>query len=86
MAVVDMGNAGSGTRASDLADLVWCTFRDPLLDGVRRPLWTRILDLVGWEGAAVLEATQILLQLELPIRDGRHDDVPGVINRGPSRS
>jgi len=82
VAVVDIGNAGSGTRATDLTGLVWYTFQDPLLDGVRRRLWTRILDLVGWEGAAVLAATQILLQLEWPIRLGRHDVVAGVVKRG----
>ena len=49
VAVVDIGNAGSGTRATDLTTLQWHTFQDPL-DGVRRRLWTRILDLVGWEG------------------------------------
>jgi hypothetical protein len=80
-AVVDIGNAGSGTRATDLTTLQWHTFQDPL-DGARRRLWTRILALVGWEGAAVLAATQILLQLEWPIRDGRHDAVAGVVKRG----
>ena len=82
VAVVDIGNAGSGTRATDLTTLVWYTFQDPLLDGVRRRLWTRILVVVGWEGAAVLAATQILLQLELAIRLGRHDVVAGVVKRG----
>ena len=82
VAVVDIGNAGSGTRATDLTALVWYTFQDPQLDGVRRRLWARILDLVGWEGAAVLAATQILLQLEWPIRLGRHDVVSGVVKRG----
>ena len=82
VAVVDLGNAGSGTRATDLIALVWYTFEDPLLDGVRRRLWTRILYLVGWEGAAVLAAAQILLSLEWPIRLGRHDLVPGVVKRG----
>src|SRR4051812_693864 len=81
VAVVDIGNAGSGTRATDLITLQWHTFQDPL-DGVRRRLWTRILSLVGSEGAAVLAATQILLQLEWPIREGRHDAVPGVVTRG----
>jgi aminoglycoside phosphotransferase (APT) family kinase protein len=81
VAVVDIGNAGSGTRATDLTTLQWYTFQDPL-DGVRRRLWTRILALVGWEGAAVLAATQILLQLEWPIRLGRHDVVAGVVKRG----
>jgi aminoglycoside phosphotransferase (APT) family kinase protein len=80
VAVVDIGNAGSGTRATDLTTLQWYTFKDPL-DGVRRRLWTRILDLVGWEGAAVLAATQILVMLEFPIRHGRHDVVPGVVAR-----
>jgi aminoglycoside phosphotransferase (APT) family kinase protein len=82
VAVVDIGNAGSGTRATDLTTLVWYTFQDPPLDGVRRRLWTRILALVGWEGAAVLAATQILHMIEVPIREGRHDVVPGVVKRG----
>jgi hypothetical protein len=46
-----------------------------------RRLWTRILDLVGWEWAAALAATQILLQLEWPIRLGRHDAVSRVVRR-----
>jgi Phosphotransferase enzyme family len=82
VAIVDIGNAGSGTRATDLTSLVWYTFHDPQLDGVRRRLWTRILDLVGWEGAAVLAATQVLHMLEYPIREVRHDVVPGVVQRG----
>jgi hypothetical protein len=41
-----------------------------------------IRDLIGWDGAAVLAATQILLQLELPIRHGRHDVVAEVVKRG----
>jgi hypothetical protein len=81
VAVVDIGNAGSGTRATDLTTLVWNTFQDPL-DGVRRRLWTRILVLVGWEGRRCFAATQILLMLEVPIRHGRHDVVPGVVKRG----
>jgi hypothetical protein len=82
VAVVDIGNAGSGTRATDLTALVWYTFQDSLLDGVRRRLWKRILELVGWEGAAVLAATQILHMLEYRIREGRHGEVPGVVERG----
>ena len=82
VAVVDIGNAGSGTRAEDLTNLVWSTFEDPQLDGVRRRLWTRILNLVGWEGAAVLTATHILHMLEWRVREGRHDVVPGVVKRG----
>lgn len=82
VAVVDIGNAGSGTRATDLTALVWNAFQDPLLDGVRRRLWTRILGLVGREGAAVLAATHTLLMLEIPIRQGRHDVVPEVVTRG----
>jgi hypothetical protein len=82
VAVVDLGNAGSGTRAEDLTGLVWYSFQDPQLDGVRGRLWTRILDLVGWEAAAVLAATHILHMLEFRIRDGRHDLVPGVVERG----
>jgi aminoglycoside phosphotransferase (APT) family kinase protein len=81
VAVVDIGNAGNGTRATDLTTLQWHTFQDPL-DGVRRQLWTRILDLVGWDWAAALTATQILLQLEWPIRLGRNEVVPGVVERG----
>lgn len=82
VAVVDIANAGSGTRATDLTTLQWHTFQDPLLDGVRRRLWTKILDLIGWEAAAVLAATHVLLQLEWPIRLGRHDVVSEVVERG----
>jgi hypothetical protein len=82
VAVVDLGNAGSGTRATDLTTLVWYTFQDSLLDGVRRRLWTRVFDLVGWEGAAVLAAAHILHMLEIPIRHGRHGAVLGVVKRG----
>ncbi len=81
VALVDIENAGSGTRATDLTTLQWHTYQDPL-DGVRSRLWTTILAVVGWEGAAVLAATQILLQLEWPIRLGRHDVVAGVVERG----
>ena len=81
VALVDIGNAGSGTRATDLATLQWYTFDDPL-DGARSRLWTRILALVGWEGAAVLTATKILVSIESPIRHGRHDVVPGLVKRG----
>ncbi len=81
VAVVDIGNAGSGTRATDLTTLLWHTFEDPQ-DGVRKRLWTSILAAVGWEGAAVLAATQILLQLEWPIRLGRRDAVAGAVERG----
>ena len=82
VAVVDIGNAGSGTRANDLITLVWYAYANPQLDGVRGRLWTRILDLVDRPGAAVLAASHILLMLELPIRHGRHDAVPGVVARG----
>ena len=82
VAVVDIGNAGSGTRATDLTTLVWYTFRDPRLDAARRQLWRRILDLVGWEGAAVLAAAHILLMLELPVRHGHDAVVAGVVERG----
>ena len=81
VALVDIENAGSGTRATDLTTLIWHTFQDPL-DGVRSRLWTRIFLVVGWEGAAMLAATQILLQLEWPIRLGRHDLIAGVVKRG----
>jgi hypothetical protein len=81
VAVVDIGNAGSGTRAIDLMNLVWYTFQDPLLDGVRGRLWTRVLDLVGRDGAAVLTAAHILHMLEIPVRHERHDAVPGVVER-----
>jgi aminoglycoside phosphotransferase (APT) family kinase protein len=82
VAVVDIGNAGSGTRATDLVNLVWQSFEDPLDDDVRGRLWSRILELVGWEGAAVLAATQVLHMLELPIRQGRGDAVAGIVARG----
>lgn len=82
VAVVDVGNAGSGTRAIDLITLAWATFQDPLLDAVRRRLWKRTLDLVDWEGASVLVAAQVLHMLEIPIRGGRHHVVPQVVERG----
>lgn len=82
LAVVDIGNAGSGTRAIDLTALAWYTFQDSLLDDVRRRLWTGVLDLVGWQGAAVLAASQILHMLEIPVREGDHDVVPRVVERG----
>jgi Phosphotransferase enzyme family len=82
VAVVDIGNAGSGTRAIDLTALAWYSFRDPLLDGVRRRLWARTLELVGRDGAAVLAASHALHMLEVPVRSGRHDAVAGVVVRG----
>jgi hypothetical protein len=82
VAVVDIGNAGSGTRAIDLTSLVWSTFQDPRSEGVRGRLWARIVDLVGWQGAGVLAATHILLMLELPIRHERRHVVPEVVKRG----
>jgi hypothetical protein len=81
VAVLDVGNAGSGTRATDLMTLQWYTFEDPL-DSARRRLWTRIIDLIGWEGAAVMTAAHILLRLEWPIRQGSHEVVPEVVKRG----
>jgi hypothetical protein len=81
VALVDIGNGGRGTRATDLVTLQWHTFRAPL-DGVRRRLATRILDVVGPEWAAALTATHVLLQLEWPLRLGRYDVVPGVVERG----
>ncbi|MCY1142769.1 phosphotransferase [Actinoplanes sp. Pm04-4] len=81
VAVVDIGNAGSGTRATDLTTLAWNTFQDSL-DVTRRQLWTRILALVGWEGAAVLAAAQILHMLEVSIRNGDNHLAPEVIERG----
>ncbi|RKQ88214.1 phosphotransferase family enzyme [Solirubrobacter pauli] len=80
VALVDIANAGSGTRATDLTTLQWHTFHHAL-DGVRMRLSAKILDAVGWDGAAMLAATQILLQLEWPIRLRRHDLVPGVVER-----
>ncbi len=82
VAVVDIGNAGSGTRAIDFTTLVWTPFQSASLDAVRRRLWTRILDLIGREGAAVLAAAHVLHMLEVPIRHGRRDSVPGVVERG----
>jgi aminoglycoside phosphotransferase (APT) family kinase protein len=82
VAVVDIGNAGSGTRAIDLTGLVWQALPDPRLDAVRGRLWTRILDIVGWEGAAVLAAAEVLHRLEISIRHGQDDLVGGVVERG----
>ena len=82
VAVVDIGNAGSGTRATDLTTLAWYALQDPRMDDVRRRMWTRIIDLVGWPGAAVLTSTQVLLQLELSVRAERDDAVARVVERG----
>ena len=50
VAVVDIGNAGSGTRATDLTTLAVAHLPRSGLDGVRGRLWDkRILDLVGWK-------------------------------------
>lgn len=81
VAVVDIENAGSGTRATDLVTLQWHTFHDPL-DGVRDRVWTKVLDLVGWEWTAALTATQVLLQLQWRISLRHGDAVTEVINRG----
>lgn len=81
VAVVDIGNAGRGSRATDLSTLLWHTSH-PSLDDARPRLWTKILALVGWDGAAVLTATQVLLQLEWPVRLGVHDALPAAVSRG----
>ncbi|MDO9454511.1 phosphotransferase family protein [Nocardioides sp.] len=81
LAVVDIENAGSGTRATDLITLQWHTFRDPL-NGVRHRLWTKALDLVGWDWVAALAATQVLLQLEWRVGLMRSEAVNEVIDRG----
>jgi aminoglycoside phosphotransferase (APT) family kinase protein len=81
VAVVDIGNAGSGTRATDLVTLLWHTL-DDLPDDARERLWSRIVDIVGVDGAAVPVATQVLTQLEFPIRHGWNDRVSEVLARG----
>lgn len=78
VAVIDVGNAGRGTRATDLTTLLWHTV-GPTLDVARDRLWRQILEIVGGEESAVLAGTQILTQLEFPIRTGRHAAVPAVI-------
>jgi aminoglycoside phosphotransferase (APT) family kinase protein len=81
VALVDIENAGAGTRATDLTTLQWHTFQDRL-DGVRRRLSKTIRAMAGEEGAAVLTATQILMRLECSVRLGRHDVVAEVVERG----
>lgn len=81
VAVVDIENAGSGTRATDLVTLHWHTFHDPL-DGVRDRLWTKVVDTVGWRWAAALVTTQVCLQLEWRIGLARRDLVTEVVDRG----
>lgn len=81
VAVVDIANAGSGTRVTDLTTLLWYGPQDRL-DGVRGRVWTKILDLVGWQGASVLTATRVLMQLEWPVRLALHDLVPQALERG----
>lgn len=82
VAVVDIGNAGSGTRATDLTSLVWYTCTDPQLAEVRARLWTAMLDAVGPDQAAVLTAAHILHMLELPVRHRRPTLVAAVVDRG----
>jgi aminoglycoside phosphotransferase (APT) family kinase protein len=88
VAVVDIGNAGRGTRATDLVTLLWHTFEDPLID-VRGRLWTKVLDLVGPGWTAALVTNQVLLQLQwrvrLALRSATPEDddaVTAVLDRG----
>lgn len=81
VAVVDIGNAGRGTRATDLTTLLWHTAGEPLA-GARERLWERILARVGWQGAAVLAATQVLLQLDWTTRLGFREAVDVAVDRG----
>src|SRR5690242_10362729 len=75
VALVDIGNAGSGTRATDLTAVQWHTFQDPL-DSVRRQWWTRVLDLVGWEAAAGLVPDETSAQATVCPRSCRRKCVP----------
>ncbi|TWE07416.1 phosphotransferase [Rudaeicoccus suwonensis] len=81
VAVVDIANAGRGTRATDLVTLQWHLF-DHRFDIKRQQLWVRVLDIVGWQQTAVLLATQILLQIEWRVRTGRDAMLPAVLERG----
>lgn len=63
VAVVDVGNAGSGTRATDLTTLLWHSCEDAL-DAVRGRTWEVIIDVVGPRQAAVLTSARVLLELE----------------------
>ncbi|MCM0619041.1 phosphotransferase [Nocardioides bruguierae] len=81
VAIVDVANAGSGTRATDLTTLQWHTFTEPL-DRVRHRLRERIVGLVGWQRAAELTAAHTLLQLEWARRLGSNDLLATVVGRG----
>ena len=82
VAVVDIGNAGSGTRATDLTTLVWYTFQDPRWTvseggcGRESSTWS------AGRGRRCSQRHMILHMLEVPIRQGRHDVVRGVVKRG----
>lgn len=80
VALVDLGNAGSGTRATDLMTVLWHTFEEPL-DAARGRLWTRIRALVGWDGTAVVATTHILLQLQHTLRRASPDLAPDLVER-----
>jgi hypothetical protein len=82
VAVVDIGNAGSGTRATDLTTLVWYT--------VKIRCWTVSEGGCGREsstwsagrGRRSSQRHRSSTCSRSPIRHERHDSVPGVVERG----
>ena len=83
VAVVDIGNAGSGTGQLTSPPSCVC-FQDPLLDGVRRRPVGREDPRPGRMegGGAPRRGTDPPHMPEVPIRAGRHDVVPAVVERG----
>ncbi|WP_139977251.1 phosphotransferase [Nocardioides litoris] len=81
VALVDIANAGRGTRATDLVTLHWHA-DGPGLDAVRRRLAARVLDLVGPDAATTLVVTQVVLRLEWRLGLGEPGAVRAAVERG----
>ena len=79
--LVDVGNAGRGTRATDLTTLLWHAVTTTPED-VRAPLWRAVHEAVGAEGAVVLAVTQVLLQVQWPLRLGLAGTLAVAVDRG----
>jgi Ser/Thr protein kinase RdoA (MazF antagonist) len=72
LGVVDIASAASGSRAIDMMTLYWSTFSTGA-ERARRRLLRRIVDVAGWEGAAVLLSRQVQEMLAFPMSRGRDD-------------
>ena len=78
VAVIDTGSAGRGSRAIDLATIVWGT---PMGSSAEGTALARLSTVADQAGAVVALALHIWHMLEFPIRHQRRDIVPGVVVR-----